>query len=391
MVGFAVQLGLCEDFGPITVSNATDMWKCSSVQTHVRVVTDSKKRKLHLSYRPLQPLPNHILIHSESPSRRINRQPLPIPQRSLARQVIFLHLRRHLPIIAGLQIQHHNARIPRRDIHPSPINRRVEPPDRIRIEIDPPLHRPALRVHNCDIRVQSIDEVRGVEPGCVRAPAGCALVGHHDVMQLRDLEAGVRDLDDRGAEGGVGDQSAGIGAEEIDAEIDGEGGELVDHGRGSYLTVVDSPGIDVPGHGWRGRRVGLDADEERAGRGVEHDVGGRVQGAHGRSRHVQADWEGAEAAEGGEAFGMVGVEAGDAAFGTPIQDAGGFEGGGVGDGHGELAHGVAGLPDKFGAGRVEWGDAEHGEGVAAGVDGEEVLVGVSEVVGKALAYTHRGK
>lgn len=49
---------------------------------------------------------------------------------------------------------------------------------------------------------------------------------------------------------------------------------------------------------------------------------------------------------------MVGVEAGDAAFGTAVEDAGSFEDGGVGDGHGEVAHCVAGLVDEFGVGRV---------------------------------------
>jgi len=152
---------------------------------------------------------------------------------------------------------------------------------------------------------------------------------------------------------------------------------------------VHRPRIDVAGLGRQGHRVALDGCEERGRGGVEYDVGCCHRWARGRGCLVQADGEGAEAAEGGEAFGVVGVEAGDAAFGTAVEDAGGFEDGGVGDGHGEVAHCVAALADEFGVGGVEWGDSEHGEGVAAGVDGEEVLVGVSEVVRNGHWYTHR--
>ena len=75
---------------------------------------------------------------------------------------------------------------------------------------------------------------------------------------------------------------------------------------------------------------------------------------------------------------MVGVETGDAACGATIKDAGGFEGRRVGDGHGEFAICVAWLADERGVEGVGGGDLEHGEGVAAGINGEEVLVGVSE-------------
>ncbi len=149
------------------------------------------------------------------------------------------------------------------------------------------------------------------------------------------------------------------------------------------------PGIGVSGLGRRGHRVALDGCEERGRGGVEYDVGGCHWWARGRGCLVQANGEGAEAAEGGEAFDVVSMEAGDTTFGTAVEDASGFEDGGVGDGHGEVAHCVAGLADEFGVGRVEWGDSEHGEGVTAGVDGEEVLVGVSEAVGNARGYTHR--
>lgn len=90
-----------------------------------------------------------------------------------------------------------------------------------------------------------------------------------------DLEGRVGDIDDGGAVAGVGDQSAGVAAEEIDAEIELEYIELLDDGLGGYFPVVDGPGVDVPALGGRGRRVTFDGHEERGGGGVEDDVGGR--------------------------------------------------------------------------------------------------------------------
>ncbi len=143
----------------------------------------TKYRNIHISYHPLQYLFSTTLSYTaHHPSRRIDRHPLPMPLHPLRSQVILLHLPRPLPITTPLEIQHHNARIPRQDIHPRPIDRRIQPPLRPRLIINNPLHRPTPRVHNRDIRMPRINNIHCVEPRCVRAPAGCYLVGHHDVM-----------------------------------------------------------------------------------------------------------------------------------------------------------------------------------------------------------------
>ena len=114
-------------------------------------------------------------------------------------------------MITSVEINNHDARIAREDIHPRPIERGVESSLRTGFILDHCLRGASHRVQGRDVRVRGVDDVYGVEARCIRAPTHASLIRHCDVLLLRDVQARVRDVDDAGAETGIGDERERIG------------------------------------------------------------------------------------------------------------------------------------------------------------------------------------
>lgn len=162
-------------------------------------------------------------------------------------------------------------------------------------------------------------------------PAGGDLVGDGEGLGEGDGEGRVGDVEEGGARvGEVGardDEVCVVLVEEIKAEEQGEGGEGGEGGVGADLgvglvvvVVFNGEGVDEA----RVFAVAADGDEEGGRGGVEGDVLADCQGAW--------DWrggilvlglgDGAEAAEGCEAFFAVDGVTGYAGDGAGVEDTG---------------------------------------------------------------------